>query len=157
MLPGFKLGWDMILALVEVGRANAWRAWDLLSFPVWLSVVLIIVVPGWIIATLRRTVVIDPGQRLVRQVNDFVIYRWSSSRSLDDFVAVRLSDPRPSANRRNIVTHRIELVGRNGKHVIVQMEDDDERARGAGTEVALVTALPLHDEIGKRVEDADED
>ena len=157
MLPGFKLAWDMIQALIEVARANAWRAWDLLSFPVWLSVVLVIVIPGWIIATLRRTVVIDPGQRQVLQINDFLVYRWSASRTLDDFVAVRLSDPPPSSNRRTIVTHRIELIGRNGKHVLVQMEDDEDRARGAGTEVALVTGLSVQDEIGKRADDPDED
>jgi hypothetical protein len=156
MLPGLKLAWDMIQALVEVGRANAWRAWDLLSFPVWFSVILIIVVPGWILATLRRSVVIDPGQRLVRQVNDFVIYRWSSTRPLDDFVAVRLSDPPPSANRKAIVTHRVELIGRNGQHLIVQMEDDEDRARGAGTEVSLVTGLPVRDEIGRRIDDQDD-
>jgi hypothetical protein len=36
MLPGFKLVWDWVLAVIEVHRASAWRRWDIPAMGVWL-------------------------------------------------------------------------------------------------------------------------
>jgi hypothetical protein len=162
MLPGFKLGWDWIQALIEVGRAGAWRLWDLVGFSVWLGVMLICLVPGWIIATIRRKVVIDPGRRTVLQVNDFLIYRWSSSRSLNEFNAVLLFVQKETStkSRRTGVSHHVTFdvqpAGRK-KELLVYMDDSEDRARAVAREIAAACGLPCNDEIANGVREEEEE
>lgn len=161
MLPGFKLAWDLVNAIVEVTRAGDWRLTDVLSFGVWLLVILVIVLPGWIIATLRRTVVIDPGHRTVVQTNDFILYRWRSARRLDEFHRVRLFiPPSPSSSRKRTgVSHHVELTARTGKPLIAFMDDSEDRARAVAHEIAAACGLAMRDDVaagrGHDVEDTE--
>ena len=150
MLPGLKLGWDWVQALIEVGRASAWQLTDVLSFGVWLLLALVCLVPGWILATIRRHVAIDPGRRTAQQVNDFLVYRWSSSRSLDEFTAVRLYVPPPasSTSRRTGVSHHVALVDRQARQqLLAYMDDSEDRARAVAQDIAATCALPFNDEV----------
>jgi hypothetical protein len=149
MLPGFKLAWDLIQALIEVGRAGAWRLSDVFGFGIWLMVTLVCLVPGWIIATIRRKVVIDPGHGTVLQVNDFLVYRWSSSRTLREFESVRLFiPPRSSSTRpRARVSHHVTLTSAARKDLLVYIEEDEDDARAVAQEIAAFCALPFRDDV----------
>jgi hypothetical protein len=145
-LPGFKLLWDFIAALIEVGRAGAWQITDILGFGVWLVFTLVFLLPGWAIATIRRRVVVDRTARELLQTNDFLVYRWTSRRSLNDFDGVRLFlPPRTSSSSTRASCHVEMHAGR--KSVILLLADDAEEARRVGREVAEYAVLPLRDEI----------
>jgi hypothetical protein len=157
MLPGVKLAWDLIQALIEVGRAGAWRLADVFGFGIWLMVILVCLVPGWIIATIRRKVVIDPGHGTVLQVNDFLVYRWSSSRTLREFAGVRLFIPRSSSTRaRARVNHHVTLTAAARKDLLVYMEEDEDDARAVAQEIAAFCALPFRDDVKDAVQPDDE-
>ena len=149
MLPGVKLLWDLVNAMIEVHRAAAWRLWDIPSMGLWLLFAMVFLLPGWILATMRRTVVIDPGHAVALQVNDFVIYRWSSSTPLSAFDSVRLFIPPPSSSSssRARVAHHVTLSGSDRKKLIVYLEEDEDVARAVARDVAAFCALPLRDEV----------
>jgi hypothetical protein len=157
MLPGLKLLWDFVGALIEVGAASAWHWTDVFGFGLWLVFALVFLVPGWIIATLRRSVAIDRAQRLILQINDFLLYRWTSTRSLGEFQAVRLYFSRRTSSSSAKASHHVELAGAKGKNVIVYLDRDEDAARAIAREVAAFTALPLQDDVNRQDDSEDDD
>jgi hypothetical protein len=154
MLPGLKMLWDFVNALIEVARAAAWRLTDVVGFGVWLLISLIVVVPGWLLASFRRRVLIDRAAGTVLQVNDFLVYRWSSTRPITDFKVVRLRVPRRGSSKRAGVSHHVELVtARGSDQVIVFMDDDYDLALAVGRDVTSYTHLPLRDDVKSGVEE----
>jgi hypothetical protein len=158
MLPGLKLMRDVGAAMIEVNRAKAWALTDVLSFGLPLAFALVFLAPGWVIATLRRRVTFDRLDHHVRQVNDFLLYRWSSTRPLSEFTAVRLYIPRRSSSGDRVGTSvHVDLVGaRPGKELIVYLDEDEQRARALGREIAALTSLPLRDDIDATRDQSDE-
>ncbi len=157
MLPGLKLLWDFVRALIEVGAASAWHWSDVFGFGFWLFFALVFLVPGWIIATLRRSVAIDRAQRSILQINDFLLYRWTSTRSLGEFQAVRLYFPRRTSSSSAKASYHVELTGAKGKNVIVYLDRDEDAARAIAREVAASTALPLQDDLNHQDDTEDDE
>jgi hypothetical protein len=159
MVPGLKLLWDFVSGILEVARAADWRLLDLLGFGVWLLMASVFLVPGWLLASFRRRVLIDRAQRTVLQINDFLVYRWSSTRSFDEFNTVRVYAPSRSSSKRARVSHHVELTcDRSKKALIVFIDDDYDRARAVGREVSTFTALRFRDDVEQGVDaESDED
>jgi hypothetical protein len=157
MLPGLKLLRDFVRALTEVAAASAWHWTDLFGFGLWLLFALVFLLPGWIIATLRRSVAIDRAQRSILQINDFLLYRWTSTRPLSEFQSVRLYFPRRTSSSSSKSSYHVELTGAKGKNMIVYLDRDGDTARAIAREVAACTALPLRDDINHQDDSEDGD
>lgn len=158
-IPGIKLGWDLVNALREIARANAWQLSDVFAVGIWLLFALVFLVPGWLIATIRRRVEIDRVGHAVQQVNDFGIYRWTSSRPLSDFKEVRLYVPKTSSTSKRVgASVHVELTPTRGQSpVMVFMDDDEARARSIADDVTRATGLTLRNDLGRIEQDEEEE
>jgi hypothetical protein len=157
-LPGLKLLRDFVSGLIDAGGAVSFGVGDVFGLILFLFFMLVFLVLGWVMATIRRRVTLDPSTRGVVQTNDFLVYRWTNRRSLDDFDSIRVFLPRrTSSSSSKRPMYHVDLNAER-KSVILLLTEDEDEARQVGRELGQLTGLPLRDEIRHdRDDEADED
>ncbi|QDT68800.1 hypothetical protein MalM25_17250 [Planctomycetes bacterium MalM25] len=104
--------------------------------------VLTFLTPGWLLTFTRVRTELDAARDEVREVRDFLIYRWVNRHQSNDFnrVEIGLEEIKyrhgESGGYRTLVSNQISLLGDATDRVVVGLIDNDAKAAELGRAIA---------------------
>lgn len=121
----------------------------------------VFIVPGWMLAFMRRKVIVDVSIGDAEEGNDFRVYRRIKTHSLNEFQRVLLVETVTKSedsrgNTKKTRFHDVRLVkGKPKEYILVGTMQEEEKAEELGKAVAKITGLPF--EIQEKIETRSED
>jgi hypothetical protein len=149
----------LILGIVEYIQAGDWSG--LFSgFLGWLVILLLglaLLIPGWIVIFLRRSVLIDTSLGELREMQDFLVYKHSKHHRLDSFEQVMVRTDRTKKSRKPL--YSVDLIRPDCSSVMVAALDDVKPARELGNKLRSMLGLKKQrasePELGEELETAE--
>lgn len=131
----------LILGIVEYIQASDWPGL-LDGFMGWLVILLlglVLLIPGWVIISLRRSVVIDTSLGDLRETQDFLIYKRVKHHRLASFEQVMVRTDRAKKSRKSL--YSVDLIRSDRSYVMVAALEDAKMARELGNKLRTMLGL----------------
>ena len=133
-----------LLSIVAYVRVGDWRglAGNPFGWLVILAMSALFLVPGWLLVFTRRLLVLDQAAGTATELRDFRVWRQVQSHALGrQREIVWLHEP-VKDSRSAACLEGVYLVGRDEKHLLLGMFDDEPAARALAEAAAAFTGLP---------------
>jgi hypothetical protein len=131
----------LILGIVEYIQVGDWSGL-FGGFVGWLVILLLglaLLIPGWVIISLRRSVVIDTGLGDLTETQDFLIYKRVKHHRLDSFEQVMIRTDRANKSRKPL--YSVDLIRPDHSYVMVAALEDVKPARELGNKLRTMLGL----------------
>lgn len=131
----------LILGVAEYIQAGDWSGL-LGGFVGWLVILLLglaLLIPGWVIISLRRSVVIDTDLGDLTETQDFLIYKRVKRHRLDSFEQVMVRTDRAKKSRKSL--YSVDLIRPDRSYVMVAALEDAKMARELGNKLRTMLGL----------------
>ncbi|MBE7556881.1 MAG: hypothetical protein HS126_38075 [Anaerolineales bacterium] len=131
----------LILGIVEYIQVGDWSGL-FGGFLGWLVILLLglaLLIPGWVIISLRRSVVIDTSLGDLTEMQDFLIYKRVKHHRLDAFEQVMVRTDRAKKSRKSL--YSVDLIRPDRSYVMVAALEDVKSTRELGNKLRTMLDL----------------